>query len=187
MSPYGPAESPRRSIVLYAVVAVLAVLAAVGVGYALFLLTAGGDDQSAGSTAPTATVSPSGAAEGDGDGADSGAEGDGADGDGDASGDSDVDTLGMNAAMAQQGDCLANDGTPDNPELRIVACDDEDEAAAGQMFRVVEVVSERVEGEGSEANEEAQQICADADDYTHHYYEVAEDASFVLCMTEVDS
>lgn len=181
MSGDGTTQSPpRRSIVLYAVVAVLAVLAAVGVGYALFLLTSGDDDQSAGST-PLATGSPS--AEANGDGADDGAE----EGDGEESGDPDADTLGMNAAMAQEGDCLANDGTPDNPQLRIVACDDEEEAAAGQIFRVVAVVSARVEGEGSEANEEAQEICAETDDYTHHYYEVADDASFVLCMAEVDS
>lgn len=168
----GPPESPRRPLLLYGAVAVLAVLAAAGVGYALFLLTSGDSDPVAVEpTAPLVTGSPTASPAGEDEEA-VGEEG------------TDGDTTGMNAAMARVEDCLVNDGTPDNPQMRIVACDDEDEAEAGQLFEVLAVVEEEIEGEGSAANEQAQEACAATDDYTHHYYEVADEASFVLCMAE---
>ena len=91
--------------------------------------------------------------------------------------------LGMNAAMALVDDCLVNDGTMELPQMRIVPCDTDE---SGQVFQVLEIFDEEVEGEGETADKQAQEICADVDGYTHHYYEVGEAASFVLCLTELD-
>lgn len=152
----------RRNVGLYALVAVLVVLAAAGVGYALYLLTGGGDGdpEAQQSPSPTVTTEPTGTP---------GSEA------------SSRDNIGMSAAMAQVDDCLVNDGTPEQPQMRIVPCDTEE---GGQVFQVLAIFPERVEGEGQQANEQAQGICADTEGYTHHYYEVGDSASFVLCMAE---
>jgi hypothetical protein len=139
---------------------VLVVLAAVGVGYALYLLS--GEESEPGATGtpdPTATGDP---------GPSPGPSG------------SPVDNIGMNAAMARVEDCLVNDGTAEQPQMRIVPCDAAEED--GQVFQVLAIFEERIEGEGEAANEQAQAICADTEGYTHHYYEVGDAASFVLCM-----
>jgi hypothetical protein len=151
---------PRRNVGLYAVVALVVVLAASGVGYALYLLSGDDGDPTAGggTPAPTSTAGPSTS------------PGPSA---------SPRDNIGMNAAMAQVEDCLVNDGTTQQPQLRIVPCDTEEDT---EVFQVLAIFSERVEGEG--ANEHAQSICADTEGYKYHYYEVSETASFVLCMTD---
>lgn len=152
----------RRNLPLYALVAVLVVLAAAGVGYALYLLTGGGDEEPEARDTPraTSTTQPTGTPDPEG---------------------SPRENIGMSAAMAQVDDCLVNDGTAEQPQMRIVACDTEE---GGQVFRVLAIFPEQVEGEGQQANEQAQAICADTEGYTHHYYEVGESASFVLCMAE---
>jgi hypothetical protein len=153
---------PRRNAGLYAVVALLVVLAASGVGYALYLLS--GDDgettAGGGTPAPTTSAAPS---------TSPGASA------------SPRDNVGMNAAMAQVDDCLVNDGTDGQPEMRIVPCDTDEDT---QVFQVLAIFSERVDGEGDAANEQAQAVCADTEGYKFHYYEVSENASFVLCMTD---
>lgn len=157
---YGLLDEPRRRpIGLYAVVAVIVVLAAVGVGYALFLLS--GDDGGQLDALPPATPDPTASPS--------------------TTGQADRDNIGMNAAMALVSDCLVNDGTANEPQMRIVPCDTDEEA---QLYQVLEIFNERVEGEGQAANEQAQRICRDTEGYTHHYYEVGQTASFVLCMAE---
>jgi hypothetical protein len=153
---------PRRNVGLYAVVALLVVLAAGGVGYALYLLSGGDGDTTADGPTPAATTSagPSGSP---------------------APGGTPRDNIGMNAAMAQVDDCLVNDGTVDDPRMRIVACDAEEDA---QVFQVLAIFGDRVEGEGAAANEHAQSICSGTEGYEYHYYEVGDGASFVLCMTD---
>ena len=161
-----PRSARSRLLGLYAMVAALVLVAAAGVGYALFLLT--GDDEPdenltvAPTTTPPATGDPTPATEPT---------------------PNPRDNLGMNAAMALVDDCLVNDGTMDDPQMRIVSCDTDE---SSQVFRVLAIFDEEVEGQGEVADEQAQQICADVDGYTHHYYEVGEAASFVLCLAELD-
>jgi hypothetical protein len=144
---------------MYAVVTVLVVLAAVGVGYALYVLS--GDD--GGSTAAP-DPGPVGA---------TGSPGPSA---------SPRDKIGLSAAVAEVGDCLVNDGTTDQTQMRIVRCDED---AAGVVFRVLAVIDERVQGEDDDARlASAQSICASTEGYTHHYFEVGEQSSFVLCLAE---
>jgi hypothetical protein len=161
--PPPPLPPPRHKGGLYALVAVLVVVAASAVGYALYLLSSQEDDSdptAGGGQTPTPAVTagssttpaPSG---------------------------SPRDNIGLNAATAQVDDCLLNDGTSEQPQMRVVACDTDED---GQVFQVLAIFNERVEGEN--ANEQAQQICADTEGYKYHYYEVSDSASFVLCMTE---
>jgi hypothetical protein len=158
---------PRRNAGLYATVAVLVVLAAAGVGYALYLLS-GDDEGGSPGAAGTSEPRPAGTA-GQSTAPDPSA--------------SPRDNIGMNAAMALVDDCLVNDGNAAEPQMRIVPCDAASEA---QVFQVLAVFDERVEGEGETANEQAQGICSETEGYTHHYYEVGDTTSFVLCMTEAD-
>jgi hypothetical protein len=153
---------PRRNVGLYAVVALLVVLAAGGVGYALYLLSSDEGETTADDPTPAATTTA-------GPSSSPGPNG------------TPRDNIGMNAAMAQVDDCLVNDGTVDLPEMRIVPCDTDEDT---QVFHVLAIFSERVEGGGAAANEEAQAICAGTEGYKYHYYEVGESASFVLCMTD---
>jgi hypothetical protein len=172
--PYPPPPEPplpppppprRRNVGLYATVVVLVVLAAAGVGYALYLLSGEeGTDQ----PGTLATAGPTPAATGDPTASP------------DPAG-SPPDNVGMNAAMAQVDDCLVNDGTTEQPQMRIVPCDADEDS---QVFRVLEIVDERIDGEGEAANQQAQSVCGSTEGYTHHYYEVGDTASFVLCMVE---
>lgn len=164
--PATPPRPPRsRPVGLYLMVAALVLLAGAGVAYALFLLTGDDGEPLGGATAspsvdptgtPPATPSPEA---------------------------TERNNLGMNAAMALVDDCLVNDGTMELPQMRIVPCDTDE---SGQVFQVLAIFDEEVEGEGETADKQAQEICADVDGYTHHYYEVGEAASFVLCLTELD-
>lgn len=157
---YGLLDEPsRRPIGLYVAVAVIVVLAAVGVGYALYLLS--DDDPEPPVARPTATTTPTPSPA--------------------PSGEVVRENIGMNAAMALVNDCLVNDGTEDEPQMRIVPCDSEEET---ELYQVLEIFNERVEGTKEEADQQAQRICADTEGYTHHYYEVGQTASFVLCMAE---
>jgi hypothetical protein len=143
--------------------AVLVLLAAAGVGYALFLLSGDGDSGAANPPGPisTGTATPDPSA-------------------------SPADNIGLSAAAARADDCLVNDGTTAETAMRIVRCD-EPPAEDGVVYRVLEVVSQRVEGEDDESRHaSAQAICDQIDGYTHHYYEVGEQTSFVLCMAELD-
>ena len=162
-----PGPPPRRNIGLYALVATLVVLAAGAVGYALFLLS-GDDSANTSATGGTPTEAATG-------------------GPTDSTGTPDPnesprDNIGMNAAMAQVDDCLVNDGTAEQPQMRIVPCDTDEDT---QVYQVLAIFNERVEGEGEAANDQAQQICSGTEGYKYHYYEVSESASFVLCMTDV--
>jgi hypothetical protein len=150
-----PPPPPRRNTALYAVVAVVVLLAAAGVGYALYVLSGDGEPGVAATTGPG---SPGPSA-------------------------SPRDNVGLSAAVAEADDCLVNDGNPSQTQMRIVRCDDEVET--GATFRVLAVIDQRVEGEEDDARHaSAQAICADVEGYTHHYFEVGEQSSFVLCMAE---
>jgi hypothetical protein len=161
--PPPPLEPARRSTGLYALVALLAVLAAGGVGYALYLLSTQ-DSDGGGNPAGGQTPTPAVTAEASASPAPSG---------------SPRDNIGLNAATAEVDDCLINDGSSEQPQMRVVACDSDED---GQVFQVLAIFDERVEGDN--ANEQAQQICADTEGYRYHYYEVSDNASFVICMTE---
>jgi hypothetical protein len=132
------------------VVAVVVLLAASGVGYALYVLSGDGEPGVAATTGPGPSASPR-------------------------------DNVGLSAAVAEVGDCLANDGTFDQPQMRIVRCGEPE----GESYEVLAVLEERAAGSTkSDQDASAQQICADVEGYTHHYFEVGEQSSFVLCMTE---
>jgi hypothetical protein len=161
--PPPPLPPPRRTTGLYALVTVLVLLAASGVGYALYLLSAE-DGDGGGATAGGQTPTPVATTESSASPAPSGTP---------------RDNIGLNAATAQVDDCLINDGSSGQPQMRVVPCDTDED---GQVFQVLAIFNERVEGDG--ANEQAQAICADTEGYRYHYYEVSESASFVLCMTE---
>jgi hypothetical protein len=157
--PAPPAAPPRRNVGLYAVVAVLVLLAATGVGYALFVLSGDGDPGAGGTPGPAGTPgSPDPSA-------------------------SPQDNIGLSAAVARVDDCLVNDGSTEQTQMRIVRCDEDPGDAA--VFRVLAVIDQRVDGEDDQARHaSAQAICASTEGYTHHYFEIGETASFVLCMVE---
>lgn len=161
---YPGAPPPRRNYGLYAAVAVLVVLAATGVGYALFLLTGDANPEAGQSPGPTATgtatATPDPSAP-------------------------PADRIGLSAAVAAVDDCLVNDGTDEETQMRIVACDGTDEQRV--IYRVLTVIDQRVEGEDEDARHaSAQAICADIEAYTHHYFEAGDPDSFVLCMAELE-
>lgn len=165
-SPPPPASPPRTNFGLYALVAVLVLLAAAGVGYALFLLSGDDEDPQAGdrpgptstaggSASPGATPSPG-------------------------------DNIGLSAAVARVGDCLVNEGSSEETAMRIVRCDEELDGDDVVVYRVLAVLEEQVQGDDNPARlNSAQQICSGTEGYTHHYFEVATENSFVLCMAEV--
>lgn len=169
----GPTEPPpdrgsRSNTVLYAAVTVLVVVVAGAVGYALYLLSGEDATPAAGQTESPAAVSPqvTGTT-------------------GEASSPTPgptQDTTGQAASRAQAGDCLVNNGTNDEPQMQIVACDDE---VDGQVYEVLARIDEPVEGDDPAAqNLSAQQACEGTDGYTHHYFEKGDLLSFVLCMRE---
>lgn len=163
--PYQPPPPPRRSLGLYAVVAVLVLLAAGGAGYALYLLT--GDDGDPGAN-PTPGVTPTGQVTGTPD----------------PSG-SPSDNIGLSAAAARADDCLVNEGTTEQTQMRIVRCEGGEVPDGTVVYRVLAVIDEQVSGEDDAARHvSAQRICAEVDGYTHHYFEIGDESSFVLCMTE---
>lgn len=164
--PYQPPPPPRRSLGLYAVVAVLVLLAAGGAGYALYLLS--GEDGGPGAN-PTSGPTPAGQVTGTA-----------------SPGASPGDNIGLSAAAAREDDCLVNDGTAEQTQMRIVRCEDDDRPEGTVVFRVLAVVEQRVAGESNDArHDSAQQICdAAADAYTHHYFEIGDESSFVLCMAQ---
>jgi hypothetical protein len=143
------------------VVAVLVLLAAAGVGYALFLLSGDGEPGARGTPAPavTGTATPDPSA-------------------------SPGDNIGLSAAVARVDDCLVNEGSTEQTQMRIVRCDEPGPDAV--VYRVLAVVNEQVEGEDDGARHaSAQAICADIEGYTHHYYEIGGQNSFVLCMAQL--
>ena len=156
--PPPPSSPPRRNLGLYAVVAVLVLLAAAGVGYALYVLTGDDSGPTAGPSAGlTGTGSPDPSA-------------------------SPPDNIGLSAAVARVDDCLVNDGTSDQTQMRIVRCDEDSQSV---VYQVLTVIDQRVDGADNDArNASAQAICAATEGYTHHYFEVAEQSSFVLCMAQ---
>lgn len=163
--PFRP-PPPRRNLGLYAVVAVLVLLAAGGAGYALYLLSGDDGDPGANQTpGPTPTGQVTGTP---------------------GAGASPGDNVGLSAAAARTDDCLVNDGTADQTQMRIVRCEDDDRPDEAVVYRVLAVVDEQVAGEDNDArHDSAQQICdAAVGEYTHHYFEIGDESSFVLCMAQ---
>lgn len=163
--PYQPPPPPRRNVGLYAVVAVLVLLAAGGAGYALYLLSGDGGDPGANRTpGPTPTGQVTGTPGPSG---------------------SPSDNVGLSAAAARKDDCLVNEGTAEQTQMRIVRCEDGEVPDDAVMYRVLAVLDEQVSGADDDARHvSAQRICAEVDGYTHHYFEIGDESSFVLCMVE---
>lgn len=162
--PPGDPPSTRRSPLLFIAVGLLVVVVAGAVAYALYLLS--GEDEPAAGGNGTPGPAPSGAVSAP------------------ATPDpgSTQNNIGLNAAMAREGDCLTNLGTDGEPQLQIVPCDSDE---SGPVYQVLTKVDSEVEGADRTAQDaSAQQICGSVDGYTHHYFEVSESLSFVLCMAE---
>jgi hypothetical protein len=103
---------------------------------------------------------------------------------GDEDDDAPPDRIGMGPAVAQPGDCLINEGTAEEPAMRVVPCDTDEDTL---VYRVLSRFDEQVTGDTpQEQDQSAQQICAGTEGYAHHYRLVAENPqdSFVLCMEE---
>jgi hypothetical protein len=163
--PEPPPPGSRSNIVLYVAVTVLVVVVAGAVAYALYLLSGEETTPDASQRESPAVVSPSPTGE-------------------EATPDPEQtqDTTGQAASRAQEGDCLLNNGTNDEPEMQIVACDEDVDA---MMYEVLARIDKPVEGDDLAAqNSSAQETCQDTDGYTHHYFEKSELLSFVLCMRE---
>lgn len=93
--------------------------------------------------------------------------------------------IGMSAAVVEPDDCMVNDGTDLEPEMRIIDCDDPEQVRT--VYRVLTRFDEPIEGETEqEWDQAAQQLCAEEEEYEVHYRFVADnqDDSFVLCMVE---
>lgn len=90
-----------------------------------------------------------------------------------------TDNLGLAAGFARVGDCLVNDGTADEPQMRITLCDADEE---GPVYRVLARFDTLVEDDDG-----ARRVCGSTDGYRYHYYFINEgrDEGFVLCMTDV--
>ncbi|HLU33797.1 MAG TPA: hypothetical protein VKZ74_07295 [Natronosporangium sp.] len=153
----------RGGALLFVAVGVLVLVIAAAVGYALYLLSGDGDATADGggpATAPASAV-PTGTAEPS----------------------PGQDNIGLNAATAREGDCLTNLGTDVEPQLQVVACDDED--LDGPVYQVLEKFEVSVAGANREEQDaSAQETCGDVEGYTHHYFEVSPTLSFVLCMEQ---
>jgi hypothetical protein len=159
---------PRRRLGTVVLVSVLVLLVAGGLGFALFWISGGDADRTAGGG-----DLPSAPATGD-----AGENGDGEDGGGGVP----VDRIGMGAVVAQVDDCLINESTDDEPAMRIVSCDTDRDTL---VYRVLLRVDEQVTGETeAEQDSAAHQICGDVEGYAYHYRFVGhtEADSFVLCM-----
>lgn len=160
----GPPPPRRRRVALVALVAVLVLLVAGGLAAVLFWIS--GDDQdpaAAGAGQPTAT-----------DGAEADEDGD----------DGPEDRIGMGAVVAEADDCLVNDSTDDDPVMRIVPCDTEEDT---RVYLVLSRVDEQIAGETAEEQDSAaHEICGEVEGYEYHYRFVgpSEEDSFVLCMRE---
>lgn len=162
MAPSPPPDR-RGSTLLFVAVGMLVLVIAAAVGYAFFLLSGDDVDTVGGGGAPAITP-PSGVASASPDPG------------------STQDNIGLNAAMAQVGDCLTNLGTDLEPQLQVVSCEEEQD---GPVYEVLEKFEVRVEGANREEQDaSAQDTCGDVEGYTHHYYEVSPSLSFVLCMAE---
>lgn len=90
------------------------------------------------------------------------------------------DNTGLAAGLTQVGDCLVNDGDNDVPQMRIVACGSDTEK---ERFRVLARFEQAVANDA-----EAQQVCAEVEDYQYHYFFISEqeEQSFVLCLADDD-
>src|SRR5690606_32659992 len=143
VSRWGPSARPppvarRGSTLLFIAVGTLVLVIAAAVGYALYLLS-GDEDNPAGGGGGPATAPPSAGPTGTPDPG------------------STQDNIGLNAAMAQVGDCLTNLGTDLEPQLQVVSCEEEQD---GPVYEVLEKFEVRVEG-GNRAEQDAsaQETC----------------------------
>ncbi len=111
--------------------------------------------------------------------------GDQGDGEGDPgdSGTAFEDRLGLAADHAVPGDCLVNDGTAEEPVMRIVRCDTDERK---RVFRVLarEPLPVTI-SDGDDAHEAASvAACEGTPGYQFHFFSVQDDArySYVLCL-----
>lgn len=175
----GPEEEPppRRSAALAAGIVVLVLLVAAGLGGLLFWLTGDDDRDPVGSGDDhLTTAAPDEAGANGGDDGDGGDEGDADDGP--------QSRIGKGAVVAEADDCLVNDSTDDDPAMRIVACDTDEDT---RVYRVLYRADVQVSGETAEEQDSAaHEICGEISGYEYHYRFVGpvEEDSFVLCMRE---
>jgi hypothetical protein len=171
-SPLSPGRPRRRgNALLFVAVGVLVLVVAGAVGYALYLLS-GEEGDPTGFQLPTPEANATGAPTAGSPAAPSG----------EPEPDSTQNNIGLNATMAREGDCLVNHGTNAEPEMQIVPCESEEASAVYQVLAKFDLL---VDGDDRAAQDaSAQDTCRETAGYTHHYFEVSESASFVLCMSE---
>jgi hypothetical protein len=165
--PHWDEPPPRRTGLTVALAVTAVVVLAVAVGVTLFLVSGGDEGQPA--TAPgTEQPDPGATGEDEAPGPDAPPE----------------DRIGLSATEAVADDCLVNDADNADPQMRIVACDADEE---GPVYRVLERFDQRVSGDApAEQDQSAQQICSQAEGYEFFYRFVGptEDESFVLCLVQ---
>jgi hypothetical protein len=160
-----PAPPRRRTGLLVALVLVLVLVVAAGIGAVLFWTSGDGSDPGAGGVESPSAPATGEAADEDENGVPQ-------------------DRIGMGAVVAQEDDCLVNESTDDDPVMRIVPCDTDEDT---RVYRVLSRADQQVSGETAEEQDSsAHQICGEVGGYQYHYRFVGqtEDDSFVLCMSE---
>jgi hypothetical protein len=142
-----PAPPPKRNTPIIALVVTLGVLICVGLGATAWLLKERSDDK------PQASSSPSDAATNPG-----------------------PVPLGSEDARfnVKQGDCVVNQGTDDQPEMRATAC-------TSGTYQVLKRIDGKTSGE-----KDAEAKCAKVPGYTKWYFydSPLDDLDLVLCLKE---
>lgn len=142
-----PAAPPKRNTPIIALVVTLGVLICVGLGATAWLLKERSDDK------PQAASSPSDAATNPG-----------------------PVPLGSEDARfnVKQGDCVVNQGTDEQPEMRATAC-------TSGTYQVLKRIDGKTSGE-----KDAEAKCAKVAGYTKWYFydSPLDDLDFVLCLKE---
>jgi hypothetical protein len=162
-----PPEPPARRPWLAVLLVLLVLLVAGGVAVTLFWVSGGEEPDQAGGS----TTGPGGGSTATGPATPGGETGP-------------EDRIGLSATVAQVDDCLVNDGSSQDPVMRIVDCDADE---SPPVYRILARFDERVTGATeAEQDESAQQICLETDGYEFHYRFVAAAGagSFVLCLAE---
>lgn len=151
--PTGPPPPRRRNTPIVALVVVLGLLICGGLGTTAWLIVRNGtpDDTKATGTLPTATAATTAAQPTPRDSED--------------------------ARFVEKGQCVRNQGTADDPDMKIVPC-------ASGTYEVLKRIDGRTSGEA-----DAEQKCSKVPHYTKWYFYDSEldSLDFVLCLRESGS
>jgi hypothetical protein len=146
-----PAPPPKRNTPIIALVIVLGLLICGGLGTTGWLLANRQDPVAKPTTPPTATV---------------------------ATTEPDLQSPGSeNARFVKKGECVRNEGSSDNPDMKIVPC-------ASGTYEVLKRVDGRTTGEA-----DAESKCSKVANYTKWYFYDSQwdNLDFVLCLRERDN